>query len=58
LSFALVTLTSKNGQPPRVWTIFAGAIAPPPKSFHPEYVATMCMSPMMFSPSQVSTRSI
>jgi hypothetical protein len=34
LSLADVTSTSKNGQPPRVWTIFAGAIAPP-KSFHP-----------------------
>jgi hypothetical protein len=30
-----VTSTSKNGQPPRVCTIFDGAIAPPPKSFQP-----------------------
>ena len=28
-ALAAVTLTSKNGQPPRVCTIFVGAIAPP-----------------------------
>src|SRR5688572_4400727 len=32
---AAVTLTSKNGQPPRVWTIFEGTMAPP-RFFHPE----------------------
>src|SRR5262245_5438152 len=36
--------------------IFDGAMTPP-KSFQPEYVATTCMSPMMLSPSHVSTRS-
>ena len=37
-------------------TILVGAMKPP-KSRQSSYEATMCMSPMMFSPSQVSTRT-
>jgi subtilisin family serine protease len=54
---AFATSTSKNGQPPRVCSIRVGTCTPPPKSRQSEYVATICMSPMMFSPSHVSTRS-